>query len=116
MARNQSLKANRFTVNRNRALSREQIHYFPKEKRVVIERQKSTLSSLLLGLHLRHGIGHPGIASNVWGIILDLVIIAMLFWVVSGVWMWIEIKPARLWGGISGAVGVGLFMLFLFTI
>jgi len=30
--------------------------------------------------------------------------------------MWLEIKPARFWGAVSGLAGVGLFLLFLFTI
>ena len=83
---------------------------------MIIERQKVTPSALLVGLHLKHGVRHPGIAANLWGITLDLVILGMLFWVLSGIWMWLEIKPTRLWGAVSGLAGIGLFLLFLFTI
>ena len=116
VARNQKLTAKRFTVNRNRAIGPERIHYLPQENKVIIERQKVTPSALLVGLHLKHGVGHPGIAANLWGIILDLMVVGMLFWVASGVWMWLEIKPARLWGAVSVLSGIGLFLLFLFTI
>ena len=93
VGQNQKLTAERFTVNRNRAIGPERIHYYPRENKVIIERQKTTTASLLVGLHLKHGIGHPGIAANLWGIVLDLVIVGMLFWVLSGVWMWLGIKP-----------------------
>ena len=116
VGQNQKLSAERFTVNRNRAIGPERIHYYPRENKVIIERQKTTTASLLVGLHLKHGIGHPGIAANLWGIVLDLVIVGMLFWVLSGVWMWLGIKPARFWGGVSGLVGLGLFLLFMFTV
>ena len=116
VGRNQSLEADRFTVNRNRAIGPERIHHHPKEKKIVIERQQTTPESLLVGLHLKHGMGHPGVAANVWGFIVDLVVVAMVFWVLSGVWMWLGIKPARWWGALSGAVGFGMLILFLLTI
>ena len=40
----------------------------------------------------------------------------MLFWVVSGVWMWWEIKPARTWGAGFALAGFALFGLLLATI
>ncbi|MCP4826431.1 MAG: hypothetical protein GY892_20290 [Shimia sp.] len=113
---NQKITDRKFTVNRNRAVGPERIHYYPQENKVVIERQKVTPSVFLVGLHLKHGTGHPGISANLWGVILDLVIVGMFFWVLSGIWMWLEIKPARFWGAVSGLAGVGLFLLFLFTI
>ena len=116
VGQNQKLTAKRFTVNRNRAIGPERIHYYPQENKVIIERQKTTTASLLVGLHLKHGIGHPGIAADLWGIILDLVIVGMLFWVLSGVWMWLEIKLARLWGAVSVLSGIGLFLLLMFTV
>ena len=66
VARNQKLTAKRFTVNRNRAIGPERIHYLPQEKKVIVERQKVTPSALLVGLHLKHGVRHPGIAANLW--------------------------------------------------
>ena len=47
---------------------------------------------------------------------MDLVAVALLFWVISGVWMWWEIKPARLWGGVFGLIGLGIFGILLATI
>jgi hypothetical protein len=40
----------------------------------------------------------------------------MVFWVLSGVWMWWEIKPARVTGAVFAAVGCGAFALLLVTI
>jgi hypothetical protein len=42
-------------------------------------------------------------------VIVDLAVAGMLFWVVSGIWMWWEIKPARLTGAGFAVLGWGLF-------
>ena len=48
--------------------------------------------------------------------IVDLAVVGMLFWVVSGIWMWWEIKPARSAGAVFGLLGCGAFGLLLATI
>ena len=44
------------------------------------------------------------------------VVVALAFWVLSGLWMWWEIKPARVWGAVFGLTGAAVFALLLFTI
>lgn len=47
---------------------------------------------------------------------MDLVIVAMLFWVLSGLWMWWELKVTRRLGAIFIFGGIALFGFFLLTI
>jgi len=47
---------------------------------------------------------------------VDLVIVAMVFWVFSGLWMWWELKATRTLGAVLMFAGAGLFAMFLFTI
>ena len=43
-------------------------------------------------------------------------VVGMVFWVLSGLWMWWEIKPARLPGAVFAVVGCGVFGLLLVTL
>jgi hypothetical protein len=47
---------------------------------------------------------------------VDLVIVALVFWAVSGVWMWWDMRATRLWGAVSLLAGVALFVGFLVTL
>ena len=42
---------------------------------------------------------------------VDAVIVAMVFWALSGLWMWWEMRATRLWGAACAVTGVGYFHL-----
>jgi hypothetical protein len=44
---------------------------------------------------------------------VDAVIVAMVFWALSGLWMWWELKVTRAFGAVAFLAGVGLFALYL---
>lgn len=103
-------------INRPGAFDLHRVTYFREQGRVLIERQQYNAPAFLNRAHFRHGYEQPFMASTVWAVIVDLVIIALLFWVASGLWMWWEIKPARAWGAVFAVVGLGIFGLLLATI
>ena len=39
--------------------------------------------------------------------------LTMIFWGLSGIWIWWELRAARIWGIVSGGLGLGLFAVFL---
>jgi len=106
----------RLVINRNAGFAIHRITYFRKENQLLIEKQSLTAPAFVNRAHFRHGYGQPFLASKVWAVVVDLVIVAMLFWVASGVWMWWEIKPARGWGAAFALVGFGVFGVLLATI
>jgi hypothetical protein len=108
--------APRLVIVRNAAFAQHRITYFRVEKKVVHEKQTFTAPVFVNRAHFRHGYGQPFVSSNVWAVILDLVIIAMVFWAASGLWMWWEIKPARFAGASFALAGFGLFGLLLLAI
>lgn len=109
-------QAPRLVINRNAAFAIHRVTWFRNEHRLLVEKQRLAAPAFLNRAHFRHGYEQPFLASKVWGFIVDLVILAMIFWVLSGIWMWWEIKPARLWGAAFAVVGIGLLAMFLFTI
>ena len=47
---------------------------------------------------------------------VELTVYSMLFWIASGIWLWWEIKPARVWGAVFALVGIGLFAVMFLII
>lgn len=69
------------------------------------------LRRFLLRLHLSHAYPAEANARWAWAVIVDLMAFAMVFWALSGILMWIQMKKVRLWGLIftliSAAAAIG---------
>jgi hypothetical protein len=101
---------------RNSAGAVHRVTYLRATQRLIVEKQTLTVPMFLNRTHFRHGYEQPYAAAIAWAVIVDLVILALIFWVLSGLWMWWEIKPARAWGGVFGLLGVAVFFLLAFRI
>jgi hypothetical protein len=106
----------RLVIMRNAAFAAHRITYFRTENRLLIEKQSFSAPVFVNRAHFRHGYEQPFLSSKIWGFIVDLAITGMVFWVLSGIWMWWEIKPARLTGAAFALVGLGMFGVLLATI
>jgi hypothetical protein len=108
--------APRLVINRNAAFAHHRVTYVRAENRLLVEKQAFSAPIFLNRAHFRHGYGQPFLSARIWAVIVDLAVVAMVFWVVSGIWMWWEIKPARLTGAVFAALGWGMFALLLIRI
>jgi hypothetical protein len=106
----------RLVIVRNTALAAHRITYFRPEHRLLIERQRPNAALTVNRLHFRHGYEQPFLSTKIWAFAVDLAVVGMLFWVASGIWMWWEIKPARISGAVFALIGFGAFGLLLATI
>jgi hypothetical protein len=106
----------RIVINRNGSFAQHRVTYLPGERRLTIEKQSFILPVFLNRAHFRHGFNHPYAAAQTWAFIVDFVVVAMIFWALSGVIMWWEIKPARGLGWASLAASAGVFGLLLVSI
>lgn len=106
----------RLVINRNGALAVHRITFFRDQHRLRIERLQLAAPAFFNRAHFRHGYEQPFFTSVTWAVMVDLVIVAMLFWVLSGIWMWWEIKPSRVWGAFFALAGLGVFALLVATI
>jgi hypothetical protein len=105
-----------YTINRHFAVNPERIVYDPASAKLTIERQVFRAPVFLERMHRRRGYQTGFPVENAWAFSVDLVIAAMVFWVISGLWMWWGIRPTRKWGAICAASGIVIFALFLATI
>jgi hypothetical protein len=104
------------TIVRQDPIVPRRITYFPGESKLLVEKEVFRMPAFLERMHRRRGYDHDIALEDSWAFSVDLVIVAMIFWVLSGLWMWWELSATRRLGAIFGAAGLGLFGFFLFTI
>lgn len=103
----------KLVVERNRPLRKERMTYLADEATVTIERHAFDLAYVLELLHRRRGFDQPYWANDAWAWIVDGVIVAIIIWAGTGLWMWWEMKPTRKIGAILLVAGIVLFAGFL---
>ncbi len=113
---NLSRDRQKLTINRSDPVTPRRFTYTPSDGKLVIEKQEFRTTSFLEGLHRRRGFQSSFVPDRLWGASVDLVIISMVLWVLSGVWMWWSLKPTRRLGMVMAGLGCALFALFLFSI
>jgi len=101
---------------RQEAAAPVRITYRPESNKAVIEKQQFQMIAWLERMHRRRGYQHPYATEKAWASSVDLVILVIVFWVLSGLWMWWELKSTRWLGALSAAAGLSLFAFFLATI
>jgi hypothetical protein len=103
-------------INRNDLVTPRRLTYAPADRTLVIERMQHRTNALLERFHRRRGYATGYWLDTVWAVSVDVAIAAMVFWVLSGLWMWWEMKVTRGYGAAAVLGGVGLFSMFLLTL
>ena len=106
----------RLIINRNAAFAAHRVTYFRTENRVLIEKQAFSAPVFLNRAHFRHGYEQPFVSAKIWAVIVDLAVVGMIFWALSGIWMWWEIRPARVGGAVFALAGMAMFAVLWATI
>jgi hypothetical protein len=103
-------------INRHDLVTPRRLTYSPADRTLVIERLQPRPNAFLERFHRRRGYATGYALDTVWAVSVDLFIIAMVFWVLSGLWMWWEMKVTRRVGLTSLVAGTGVFALYLLTL
>ena len=103
-------------ITRNDLLTPRRLTYIPADRSVVIEKLPPRANAFLERFHRRRGYATGYALDTVWAVSVDLAIVAMAFWVLSGLWMWWEMKVTRAFGAAAFLSGVGLFAFYLLTL
>ena len=113
---NQSKGSLKLTIMRTDPVTPRRVTYTPADGKLLVEKQEFRTQPFLESLHRRRGYGGRYMLDNVWAATVDLTIIAMVFWVASGLWLWWELKITRRLGAIFVFAGLAVFAMFAFTI
>ena len=100
-------------INRNDLIAPRRITLTPDTRLLLIERMERRPNAFLERFHRRRGYATGYRLDTAWAVTVDAVIVAMVFWALSGLWMWWEMKVTRALGALAVLGGVGLFALYL---
>ena len=100
-------------INRNDLITPRRITFTPDTRALVVERMERRPNAFLERFHRRRGYATGYRLDTAWAATVDAVIVTMVFWALSGLWMWWEMKVTRGFGALAFLGGVGLFALYL---
>ena len=100
-------------ITRDDLRSPRRLTFTPATRRLVIERTIFRSNAFLERFHRRRGYDTGYGLDTGWAVAVDLAIAAIVFWVVSGLWMWWEMKATWRLGTAVLTAGAGLFAFFL---
>jgi hypothetical protein len=80
---------------------------------LLVERMERRPNAFLERFHRRRGYATGYRLDTSWAVTVDAVIVGMVFWALSGLWMWWEMKVTRAFGALAFVGGIGLFALYL---
>ncbi len=92
------------------------INYFVDQRRLVVERRPFALRPFLSGLHTRGGYDMGGFWDSVWAVVVDVVSVALILWIFSGLLMWWSLPVTRGWGWLALASGTTCFAVIIWTL
>jgi hypothetical protein len=90
-----------------------QVKYFIAEKKLVAEDRRFRWDHFLTGMHARGGFEQDSFLDKLWGVVVDLVCLGMLFWIITGVYMWWKLPSTRRWGWLALGGGITSFVFFV---
>jgi hypothetical protein len=85
----------------------------PAKHTVTFEKQDFRTPNFLTRLHARVGYESSAGALKLWAIAVDLSVVATIVWIISGMWMWWELKVTHRLGAVFLGSGVVLFAAFV---
>jgi len=97
-------------INRNDILKPHRVEFNPADKSLKVFVGKAHPVPILTRLHHRLGYGNGSFWDNIWAFIVDAVIVAIFYWCISGVIMWLGMKPTRRLGIAFTAAGLVIFI------
>ena len=63
-------------------------------------------------MHARGGFEQDGLLERSWSVIVDLVCVAIVLWIATGLYMWWGVPGSRRWGWVAISAGVVSFLVF----
>jgi hypothetical protein len=103
----------RLNIHAFKFLTATRVTYFVDQGRVLAEDQRFGWDRFLAGMHERGGFDQWPWLTKAWGIVVDLIGLAVLTWGASGLYVWWKAHRRHLGGGIALAAGVVTFIVLV---
>jgi len=103
---------NRMNVYAYSFWSWTELNYDVDRRRMTVEDSRFRWVLFLTGMHARGGFQQEGVLPTAWSLVVDLVALAILLWIASGLYMWWGVRGHRRWGWLAIAFGTASFLVF----
>ncbi|QOY87111.1 PepSY-associated TM helix domain-containing protein [Paludibaculum fermentans] len=113
---NRRMKDDAVVIQRLDPITPRRLTFEPASRKLTIEKVPWESRGFLERMHRRRGYQFDSLADDAWAVSVDFFVVVMIFWVLSGLWMWWEMKLARRLGALFALGGAALFVLFLVAI
>jgi hypothetical protein len=100
-------------ITRQHGINAQPITFDPSAHKISVAREEFRALTFLERMHRRRGYSQPYVSDDAWGLTVDVAVVAMVFWSLSGIWLWWELKSTRYWGAFFLLAGLSLFGVFL---
>ena len=100
-------------INRRSFFNQTRLTYLLNEQKLRAERQPFRWDQVIVRMHFRGGYHHPLFLNFLWAIMVNVVCVAFLVWIASGMIMWWRLSRTRVWGAVAlcaGALSFGLLI------
>jgi hypothetical protein len=97
-------------------LKSTQIKYFVDRQLLRVEDRRFRWDQFFTGMHARGGFAQNSALDDAWAIVVDVVCVAFLVWIVTGLIMWWQIRGHRRWGLLALGAGSAAFAVFMFAL
>jgi hypothetical protein len=104
------------TIHRNRPIGSYRVTYDSSTGDLNVERQQFGLAFFLEMLHRRCRFGESYLANDLWALMVDVVIAAIVLWAATGIWMWLGTSRTRKIGSLCLIGGSALFSFLLLVL
>lgn len=82
-------------------------------QQLTVEERRFRFDQFLTGLHARGGFEQDGWLQHSWGVLVDVVSVAFILWVGTGIVLWWGVPGRRRWGGVALLSGAASFAVFV---
>ncbi len=96
--------------------SSQRLTYFTKENRILAEKRRFRWDRFLAEMHARGEFEQEYLLGDAWAGTVDLVTIAILLWITTGLIMFLGVRGARFWGFLALGGGVMSMLGFLLAL
>jgi hypothetical protein len=110
------LDPNTLLVNRFTFWGSTRLTYDMGKQTLRAERERRPVSQGIVEIHFRGGFRQRGFWNNFWGVLVDVVCVAIVTWVISGLIMWWNLPRLRIWGAVAVVSGLTLFSILVTTL
>lgn len=94
-------------------LATTRLTYSVEQGRVIAEDQRFRLDRFFVGMHERGGYEQSPWLTKAWGVVCDIVGVAVLTWAISGLYIWWKVHRRHVGGGLVLAAGVVCFVVLV---